>query len=791
MVEDGEGSVTFDDGAASLPYSDAEDDIAIAIMRGENCANGLVSVHAVSLPNLRMADSKNPYAASLVDTISNFLNDEMKNLGEGALQKKIVASAKSVTTTTKIATAGSTVGNTIMEVKIEVPANVCYDRSSNDDLPNNIDFVYICMRWKGFGPVGWASLLDSSGQQNPAKVPTCSSYQKVGGNANGSVLSGIVPPTGPTGKMCPITFHLMISADNQCSPLSFDTIYTTSKSVVKDEVTGWPTLGLEDDVSNLSRIKYMSTTTTTPTSRTSTSTATTRTMAVEATGNTLTRTPDKSATSSANDDSDGGRQIRIPLSADVCRRTDQSKVFIQMEINVFRSSTGTEVLADIDEASVHPRNGKNVKQIYPCSGSVGIQIPLDLTATVSIFQIQREKITLKITWSTCKTETESCSDGVIGSKNSEHVMKYSTDGLTPSISVIRDDIQKEFSAFISTQNDLIPRARATAVADSPTKTALTVNTATTANPRTSAATTMPTEAPVIPITTFEMSVDTTSNDAGVSNDAENLTIGFTATTITAITANPIDPLTVASKSGGNTTIIAAIVVLLVLGMCLLLWIVLCRGKSDLQNEIPAFHVVQNAAFTQPAHSTQPTTPATASSSTRSASGHRNHHHTNATSRGRSASTTIYAIPMEADGSGGASSSSASVAVAVTAAAAVERGEVMYVSALNQDAPEYAAADFSSLYSVVSKPTTRGSSSRMYAAPGTADDDVQGRYSGYAPPPGSIVEYATPLEFEGAGGGGGVHYDLAQQDSIENHYDLPAPGERRRRKKKAQTQQSDA
>lgn len=46
--------------------------------------------------------------------------------------------------------------------------------------------------------------------------------------------------------------------------------------------------------------------------------------------------------------------------------------------------------------------------------------------------------------------------------------------------------------------------------------------------------------------------------------------------------------------------------------------------------------------------------------------------------------------------------------------------------------------------------------------------------------------------EGGGGGGGeVHYDLAQQDNIENHYDLPAPGERQRRQKRAQNQQSEA
>lgn len=102
-----------------------------------------------------------------------------------------------------------------------------------------------------------------------------------------------------------------------------------------------------------------------------------------------------------------------------------------------------------------------------------------------------------------------------------------------------------------------------------------------------------------------------------------------------------------------------------------------------------------------------------------------------------------------------------------------------MSALNSNDPAYTAADVSALYTVVSKP--KGGSA-------STDDDDNGRYSGYAPPPGSLgVEYATPV----ADGSGERFYDLAMQDNIVNHYDLPAPGERRRGRKGTQTHQSEA
>lgn len=97
-------------------------------------------------------------------------------------------------------------------------------------------------------------------------------------------------------------------------------------------------------------------------------------------------------------------------------------------------------------------------------------------------------------------------------------------------------------------------------------------------------------------------------------------------------------------------------------------------------------------------------------------------------RGRA--STVYAIPMEDDGSGGTSSGGS--------ADDVPYGGVVYVSALNQDAPEYATA------------VEAGSADALY----------------------SVVSLNGP----GSGGGG------------ENHYDMSAPGEKSRGKRARQKQQ---
>ena len=148
------------------------------------------------------------------------------------------------------------------------------------------------------------------------------------------------------------------------------------------------------------------------------------------------------------------------------------------------------------------------------------------------------------------------------------------------------------------------------------------------------------------------------------------------------------------------------------------------------------------------------------------------------------SSTLYAVPMEASGGGPASTLS-------TKATAGGGGEVMYVSVLDEGGPECgtASANISALYTVVTKlpkPTASTVQNSATARPlgsnrngggrGDGDGDgVDGRYSGYEPPPGSTIEYATL-----AADGGAPQYDLAMQDNVENHYDLPAPGDRRRR-----------
>lgn len=150
-----------------------------------------------------------------------------------------------------------------------------------------------------------------------------------------------------------------------------------------------------------------------------------------------------------------------------------------------------------------------------------------------------------------------------------------------------------------------------------------------------------------------------------------------------------------------------------------------------------------------------------------------------------AASTLYAIPMEAAGNG---SGIASAAPSSASAPAIASGQVMYVAALNSSDPKYASADISTLYTVVSNPS--GRTAEQNNQHGVDADD--GRYSGYEPPPGngSSVEYATPAEDTEGGQELQVHYDLARQDTIVNHYDLPAPG-RRRTKRRANQLQSDA
>lgn len=147
-----------------------------------------------------------------------------------------------------------------------------------------------------------------------------------------------------------------------------------------------------------------------------------------------------------------------------------------------------------------------------------------------------------------------------------------------------------------------------------------------------------------------------------------------------------------------------------------------------------------------------------------------------TSLQQPAASTLYAIPMETDAAASASSASTTAAVA--------SGQVMYVSALNPTDPKYVGADVSALYTVISKPSRNDGGNND----AVVDDD--GRYSGYEPPPGSgsSVEYATPAADDD--GKQQVHYDLARQDTIVNHYDLPAPG-RRRTKRHANQLQSEA
>ena len=237
----------------------------------------------------------------------------------------------------------------------------------------------------------------------------------------------------------------------------------------------------------------------------------------------------------------------------------------------------------------------------------------------------------------------------------------------------------------------------------------------------------------------------------------------------------VDPLGSADGGTPNNSIMTIVVVavLLVLALGMLLGVLLCRRKNNARNEIPAGVTVQNALF-------PPTRTATSGGQPQIQNPGANVNTNTAAPRGRSVSTTLYAIPMETAGpscgAGGAAPLSSSSAQGVKA------GEVMYVSALNQNDPEYAAADISALYSVVSKPTTARQDGNGKTYAGGMGEDAEGRYSGYAPPQQNTVEYATPVD-DDAGGVANEerHYDLAQQDSIENHYDLPAPGTRSRRK----------
>lgn len=117
-------------------------------------------------------------------------------------------------------------------------------------------------------------------------------------------------------------------------------------------------------------------------------------------------------------------------------------------------------------------------------------------------------------------------------------------------------------------------------------------------------------------------------------------------------------------------------------------------------------------------------------------------------------TTLYSIPMEvaaASGDGGY--------IGVTRADGdVEPGTILYVSALNQDAPDYATAVANdALYSVVSKPGR-----------GSGRDDDNHRHSGYDPPQGDVAHstvYATATDDQ-HDSGNAVNYDVAvhQQDS---------------------------
>lgn len=106
-------------------------------------------------------------------------------------------------------------------------------------------------------------------------------------------------------------------------------------------------------------------------------------------------------------------------------------------------------------------------------------------------------------------------------------------------------------------------------------------------------------------------------------------------------------------------------------------------------------------------------------------------------RGRA--STIYSIPMEGGSSGGGSADGADGADELY-------GGVMYVAALNQDTPEYASA------------VEAGSTDELYSVV-------------------SVKGQSQPAIGTGGSGGG-----------AENHYDMPAPGEKRRGPKKAKKQQ---
>lgn len=133
----------------------------------------------------------------------------------------------------------------------------------------------------------------------------------------------------------------------------------------------------------------------------------------------------------------------------------------------------------------------------------------------------------------------------------------------------------------------------------------------------------------------------------------------------------------------------------------------------------------------------------------------------ATGPGTSSSVhnTVYAVPMEADlaadggylGINGVDGSTATSA----AAAGVESGTVMYVSAVNQNSPEYAtAAANDALYSVVSRPGRGGG--------GGGGGDGKQRYGGNAPPQGlheQSTVYATAADDQSVGGNA-ANYDVA-------------------------------
>ena len=118
-------------------------------------------------------------------------------------------------------------------------------------------------------------------------------------------------------------------------------------------------------------------------------------------------------------------------------------------------------------------------------------------------------------------------------------------------------------------------------------------------------------------------------------------------------------------------------------------------------------------------------------------------------RGRA--STLYAIPMEADPDPGAG---AGTSGDVLYATGIEPGTVMYVSALNQNDPEYATAVANdALYSVVNRVPNNGVTGKTAAV----------------------------------GGGAAVS---GSQGGAENHYDMQAPGEKRRGQQQQQQHQQD-